>query len=121
MFIDVLIALCFDVNVRFSRALRPLLLIFFIRKLRQMIVTIIRTLPHILDVSLLIFVLMIIYAIIALQLYALDSDLYLLCNECELIVIDTPMENYLKILTICQMLCSPYLFYLQRKITPQSC
>lgn len=70
MWLDVLIALSFDIPFRFSRVLRPLLLVVYSRKLRQMIQALVETLPSILDVMLLVLFLIVTFDIVSIQLFA---------------------------------------------------
>ena len=58
---------------RFSRPLRPILLLCLIRTLRHMARAAIQTLPKLFDMFLLLIVLMIVYGIIGLHLF---SDMY---------------------------------------------
>ncbi len=62
-----------DTVIRFSRPIRPLLLVVYVNRLQQIVSTYIKISVYILDLALFIGFLVVAYAIVSLQLFALDN------------------------------------------------
>jgi hypothetical protein len=70
---DIFISLGADTVFRFSRPIRPLLLIVYVNRLQQIVSTYIKISVYIFDLALFIGFLVVAYAIVSLQLFALED------------------------------------------------
>jgi Ion transport protein len=74
MCVDAGMALCFGVAVRWSRCLRAVPPVCFVKQFRSAVRTCLRTMPNVMDVLFLLLVVMVIFAIVGVSLFGLLYD-----------------------------------------------